>query len=196
MRKEDFSMDWDKQIYEWKEILDKIDREVDFFQKIKDGVSREDMKEFLRPYNLFLTGGMCRIVLISNHLDTVIKISDDESNGVDYNAMEISNYEKALRNKVDKYFCKCKSLGTRDKFSIEIMEKVKPMNEDEISEELYGDDEPPEDFGCEDWVLDEIFEYTSELMKFLDSEGINDIHLGNIGYNNSGRIVILDYAGY
>ena len=131
-------MDWDKQIYEWKEILDKIDCEVDFFQKIKDGVSREDMKEFLHPYDLFLTSGMCRIVLISNHLDTVIKISDDESNGVDYNSLEISNYEKALRDKVDKYFCKCESLGTRDKFSIEIMEKVEPMNEDEISEELAG----------------------------------------------------------
>lgn len=189
-------MDWDKQIDEWNEILDKIENEIDFFQMIKDGVPREEVKEYLRPYDLFLTNGMCRIVLISNCLDTVIKISDDGTNEIDYNHSEISNYKKAIVNEVDDYFCRCESLGTRDKFSIEIMEKVKPMDEDEISEELYGDEELPEDFGCEDWVLDEIFEGSRELLRFLDYEGINDIHLGNIGYNRAGDVVILDYAGY
>ncbi len=189
-------MDWDKQIYEWNEILDKIEREIDFFQKLKDGVSRDEIKLALKPYGIYLTGGMCRIVLISNHFDTVIKISNNGTYETDYNYEEISNYKKAVVNKVDEYFCKCENLGTRDKFSIEIMEKVEPMDEDEISEEFYGNDVPPEDFGCQDWVLYEIFESASELVGFLDKEGINDIHIGNIGYNNSGRIVILDYAGF
>lgn len=189
-------MDWNKQMDEWNEILDKIENEIDFFQMIKDGVPREEVKEYLRPYDLFLTTGMCRAVLISNSLDTVIKISDYGTDVVDYNHSEISNYQKAIANKVDNYFCRCESLGTRDKFSIEIMEKVEPMDEDEISEEFYGDEEPPEDFGCEDWVLYEIFENSSELLGFLNDEGINDIHLGNIGYNRDGDVVILDYAGY
>lgn len=186
-------MDWDKQIYEWKEILDKIDREIDFFQKLgKKDVPIDEIKLALKPYDIYLTGGMCRVVLINNNLDTVLKISNKKEN---YNQVEVSNYKKAIKEGIDDYFCKCEDLGVMFGFFIEIMEKISPIDEDEISEELYGDKEPPEEFGSESWVLEELFD-SYKLLTFLDSEGINDIHLGNIGYNNSGRIVILDYAGY
>ena len=31
---------------------------------------------------------------------------------------------------------------------------------------------------------------------FLESEGINDLHGGNVGWNNKGELVLCDYSGY
>lgn len=174
---------WDKEKIFWQGFLKDLEVNTNFFTDFDTDSTECD--NFLRNHNIQLTGGMCRIVFISDEHDTVIKIDKTS----EFNDTEIGVFKKAIEENVEQYFCQCEIIDKKNDASIELMEKIEPM------EDACSEDSEDEDFGSGDWVRENFLDAYDDLITFIDNENINDIHIGNIGYKNN-QLKILDFAGY
>ena len=69
---------WDKEKIFWQGFLKDLEVNTNFFTDFDTKTNECD--KFLRDHHIQLTGGMCRIVFISDEHDTVIKIDNQNSN--------------------------------------------------------------------------------------------------------------------
>ena len=155
--------------------------------------------------------GATKIVL--PYKDIVIKIPYSIRYGRfnNYCEEEVNNYIHAVEDKVDNFFAPCEFIGRfyycGGSVPIYVMEKVS-LNEDcnniQGSYDFYGHsgysyDEMSDNENLianvfSNWYEDED---VINLLDFIRSYGINDIHDENIGFSFSdGYPLIIDYSGY
>ena len=150
--------------------------------------------------------GATKAVFSIDEMATVAKIGFQNFK-VDHAAREAQIFKEACAVGVDKFFVPCKKIG-------EISElEVFEMNLVEVGEDLVTSDMWQKCSGSmsDEQIVDVIdddcgfiealfpFYYSEEemtqLYEFISELEINDLHSGNIGYEN-GRIVIIDYSGF
>ena len=167
----------------------------------------------LEKKGLYCTNGLTKAVLVFDELDWVVKIPfhvdysrSDEGSITDYCERERFVYEQAKERGVAELFAESYFLMEFCGRPIYIMRKVED-NKEKISTDLYDKAisegyevdfeymEPEEQveelfyYYYEDYLLQEYF-------AFCEDYGVNDVHTGNIGYDESGKPVVIDYSGY
>ena len=167
----------------------------------------------LEKKGLYCTNGLTKAVLVFDELDWVVKIPfhvdysrSDEGSITDYCERERFIYEQAKERGVAELFAESYFLMDFCGRPIYIMKKVED-NKEKISTDLYDKAisegyeidfeymEPEEQveelfyYYYEDYLLQEYF-------AFCEDYGVNDVHTGNIGYDESGKPVVIDYSGY
>lgn len=167
-----------------------------------------------------LAAGETKVVIIFNNEDWVMKIPFNfavcktKYRYDDFCRIEAKNYSRAIEEDLERFFAPMYFLGDYGfedgccDFScpIYIMEKIEvdeDVNSDYAASNYEGDEDDYDDydFSGEDgamiclessWAIDE----TINLWDFLCKYHINDVHVGNIGFNKDGRYIICDYSGY
>ena len=167
----------------------------------------------LEKKGLYCTNGLTKAVLVFDELDWVVKIPfhvdysrSDGGSITDYCERERFVYEQAKERGVAELFAESYFLMEFCGRPIYIMRKVED-NKEKISTDLYDKAisegyevdfeymEPEEQveelfyYYYEDYLLQEYF-------AFCEDYGVNDVHTGNIGYDESGKPVVIDYSGY
>lgn len=150
--------------------------------------------------------GATKAVFAAEGMDTVAKIGFQNFK-VDHAAREAQIYQEAQAMGLEQFFVPCKKIGEISSLEVFEMELV------EVGEELVTSDmwRKCSDSMSREEIIDVIdydcgfietlfpFYYSDEemtrLYEFISELEINDLHSGNIGYEN-GRIVIIDYSGY
>ena len=134
-----------------------------------------------------------------------------ENKNYNYCDEEAEIYEKAVEEKIEKFFAPCYFLEKIDGLNIYVMAcaevSVGDLHDDlrrRLSSEGRSDEE------AEDIVIEAednaefvewLFPYYAgdvdfdKFLEFLSEENINDLHSGNIGYID-GNVVLIDYSGY
>lgn len=153
-----------------------------------------------------IMSGATKAVFAVEGMDTVAKIGFQNFK-VDHAAREAQIYQEACGAHLEQFFVPCKKIGEISSLEVFEMELV------DVGEELVTSDmwrKCSDSMSSEEIVnvIDEDcgfveslfpFYYSNEeitqLYKFISELEINDLHSGNIGYEN-GRIVIIDYSGY
>ena len=150
--------------------------------------------------------GATKAVFAIDGMDTVAKIGFQNFK-VDHAAREAQIFQEACGAHLEQFFVPCKKIGEISNLEVFEMELV------DVGEELVTSDMWRKCSGSmsSEEIVDVIdddcgfveslfpFYYSNEemtrLYKFISELEINDLHSGNIGYEN-GRIVIIDYSGY
>lgn len=182
---------------------------------------RLEAKE-LKKKGLYCTNGLTKAVLVFDELDWVVKIPfhvdysrSDGGSITDYCERERFIYEQAKERGVAELFAESYFLMDFCGRPIYIMKKVED-NKEKVSTDLHdkvfseGYDEEdfeymePEDFEYiepEEQVEELFYHYYEdnllrEYFAFCEDYGVNDIHTGNIGYDENDKPVVFDYSGY
>lgn len=164
--------------------------------------------------------GVSKGVLVPVEGDFVFKMSFDgddcgELFYYDYCNVELKNYEAAVREGVEKFFAITRyfdTFKTNDgvRIPVYIQEKITPFAYATCSigvsneEYTYYENKARSYTGTERlplrWINDFIECYSEaefdKLGKFLDAHDINDLHSGNVGYDENEYPVIFDFSGY
>lgn len=163
--------------------------------------------------------GVSKGVLVPTEGDFVFKMSFDgddcgELFYYDYCNVESKNYKEAVREGVERFFAITRYFDTFKtddgvRIPVYIQEKVTPFIDAcsmGVSNEEYSyyESKAKSYTGTErlplKWINDFIECYSEEefdkLGKFLDVHDINDLHSGNVGYDENKYPVIFDFSGY
>lgn len=157
--------------------------------------------------------GATKVVIIDEDCDWVLKIPYDKM--INHCQLEVENYEKAVAEGVEDAFAETFFLMEYKGAPCYAMRKAE-CNEEAIEESFY-DIALGKDYDYMNMDSDERYEYASNLdidekvdmilkdfynedfiervNNFIYINGINDLHMGNIGYLNN-RLVYVDYSGY
>lgn len=158
--------------------------------------------------------GTSRTVFVFRKLKWVLKIPRKKQ-GVNDCDIEELVFQLAKREGLERFFAKpAKFLYERDYevLPVYVMKKAE-TNEERVSEHFYSyyDMDCEDDAFIEEWFQKNFEEeqavkaafrdYYGErvmnvLYDFLSTLGINDIHCGNVGYDDEDNLVFIDYAGY
>lgn len=132
----------------------------------------------------------------------------DEESHWNYCEVEVSYYERAREEHLEKYFAKTQFFGTtKNGYPLYIQERCKyysssvtPSEEisSKVSEMFQKDYYYIED---EEWAATFIECYGEDeffrLVKFLDTlKGANDLTYRNVGYTLEGKPVLIDFSGF
>lgn len=203
-------------------ILQKMREVSDSFNEFIQSGKKDDFYRFMEnetdDYHGFVVvvdgaevtvsimSGATKAVFAVEGMDTVAKIGFQNFK-VDHAAREAQIYQEACGAHLEQFFVPCKKIGEISKLEVFEMELV------DVGEELVTSDmwrKCSDSMSSEEIVnvIDEDcgfieslfpFYYSNEemtqLYEFISELEINDLHSGNIGYEN-GRIVIIDYSGY
>lgn len=150
--------------------------------------------------------GATKAVFAVEGMDTVAKIGFQNFK-VDHAAREAQIYQEARAMDLEQFFVPCKKIGEISSLEVFEMELVE-VGEDLVTSDMWQkcsgsmSDEEIVDVIDNDYGFVEAlfpFYYSDEemtrLFDFISELEINDLHSGNIGYED-GRIVIIDYSGY
>jgi len=209
-------------VNEYIEVLNKM-RDVSFlFNRFLETGKRADFDNFLETeaddygdftvvidteeVTVHIFHGATKAVFFIEEMETVAKIGFQNFE-IDHAAREAQIFKEACALGVDKFFVPCKKIGEISNLEVFEMELV------EVGEELVTSDMWQKCSGSmsDEEIVDVIdndygfiealfpFYYSEEemtrLYDFISELEINDLHSGNIGYED-GRIVIIDYSGY
>lgn len=207
---------------EYIEVLNKM-RDVSFlFNRFLETGARADFDNFLETevddygdftvvidteeVTVHIFHGATKAVFSIDEMDTVAKIGFQNFK-VDHAAREAQIFQEACGAHLEQFFVPCKKIGEISNLEVFEMELV------DVGEELVTSDMWRKCSGSmsSEEIVDVIdddcgfietlfpFYYSEEemtqLYEFISKLEINDLHSGNIGYEN-GRIVIIDYSGY
>ena len=181
----------------------------DFYQFMKN--ETDDYHDFVvvvdgAEVTVSVMSGATKAVFAVEGMDTVAKIGFQNFK-VDHAAREAQIYQEACGAHLEQFFVPCKKIGEIS--NLEVFEmKLVDVGEELVTSDMWrkcSDSMSSEEIVC---VIDEDcgfveslfpFYYSNEemtrLYEFISELEINDLHSGNIGYEN-GRIVIIDYSGY
>ena len=167
----------------------------------------------LEKKGLYCTNGLTKAVLVFDELDWVVKIPlhvdysrSDGGSITDYCERERFIYEQAKERGVAELFAESYFLMDFCGRPIYIMKKVED-NKEKISTDLY-DKAISEGYEIDfeymepEEQVEELFYYyyddylLQEYFAFCEDYGVNDVHTGNIGYDEDDKPVIIDYSGY
>lgn len=174
--------------------------------------------DYLREdYDFSVEAGTYRHTFIFDDCDWVLKIPRKigEHN---YNDCEIEVlvYKLAEKHGMNHFFAPAAKLISFNcslgEIPVYVMKKV-DVDEDRVSDHFYslydGDSENEEEveiwynhnFDEVDATMQAFVDYyggieADNLQNFLNNNHINDIHSGNVGYDEDDNLIIIDYAGY
>ena len=163
--------------------------------------------------NFLYDMGATKLVLINSQLkEWVIKtpFKDVDTN---YCKIEYENYLSAKEKGLEKYFAETIFLGYYDDVDFYLQRKAS-IDEDCIddafysysanllskkynSDDIYFEDkvvEFVENFTSRETV-ESLYGYNEELVSFLDTNFINDLHSRNFGRLDNGNLVMIDFSG-
>lgn len=162
-------------------------------------------------FDISLSSGATKAVIIPNSLDYVIKIPFITNSEINYCAREAEYYSDAKDSNIEELFCECFYLEDFCGVPIYLMEKVS-CDETEVFDSFYNyltskrdlNEEEAEDYMdniSENTVVYELTEiyYNDKydlFWEFCSEHEINDIHAGNVGFRDNGQLVIIDYSGF
>ena len=181
----------------------------DFYQFIKN--ETDDYHDFVvvvdgAEVTVSVMSGATKAVFAVEGMDTVAKIGFQNFK-VDHAAREAQIYQEACGAHLEQFFVPCKKIGEISNLEVFEMELV-DVGEELVTSDMWRKcsgsmsneeivDVIDEDCGFVESLFP--FYYSNEemtrLYEFISELEINDLHSGNIGYEN-GRIVIIDYSGY
>ena len=177
----------------------------------------EIIRNLEKVYNFSVEFGTYRHTFIFDDCDWVLKIPR-KIGGHNYNdcEIEVMVYKLAEKYGLHHFFAPAAKLVPFNcnlgEIPIYVMKKV-VVDEDRVSDHFYslydGDSEDEEDvsewyennFDEVDATMQAFVDYyggaeADILQNFLNSIHINDIHSGNVGYDEDDNLIIIDYAGY
>jgi len=157
--------------------------------------------------------GLTKGCIVPEDIPWVIKVGFIQD--INYCRRECEFYKEACKEHLERYFAAEYRIGAIHGVDIYLQEKVTPdekrisfdlrehiMNvynieccsEEELEEAIQ------DGIDCSD-VEDIYYAVTGEkiedeLLYFLDENNIDDLHTGNWGFTEDGRVVIFDYSGY
>ncbi len=127
----------------------------------------------------------------------------------DYCRIEKEIYERACAEGLDMFFTKIDLLcETKDGHSVYIAERVDNLYDTDYYDSSSHNSreransimEEARTYINENWAGAVLEKYGEELFKkfleFIDDEGVNDLHGGNIGFRKDGTPCLLDFSGY
>ena len=168
-------------------------------------------------YNFSVESGSYRHTFIFDDCDWVLKIPRKigEHNYNDCE-IEVMVYKLAEKHGMNHFFAPAAQLVSFNcslgEIPVYVMKKVY-VDEDRVSDHFYslydGDSEDEDDvnewydnnFDEVDATMQAFVDYyggmeADNLQSFLNNIRINDIHSGNVGYDEDDNLIIIDYAGY
>lgn len=150
--------------------------------------------------------GATKAVFAAEGMDTVAKIGFQNFK-VDHAAREAQIYQEARAMDLEQFFVPCKKIGEISSLEVFEMELVE-VGEDLVTSDMWrkcsgsmSSEEIVDVIDDDCGFIEALFpfyysvEEMTRLYDFISELEINDLHSGNIGYEN-GRIVIIDYSGY
>lgn len=177
----------------------------------------EIIRNLEKVYNFSVESGTYRYTFIFDDCDWVLKIPRKigERN---YNDCEIEVlvYKLAQKYGLHHFFAPAAQLVSFNcslgEIPIYVMKKV-VVDEDRVSDHFYSlyDGESEDEDDVNEWYADNFDEIDATMQAFVDYYGgaeadnlqnflnnihINDIHSGNVGYDEDDNLIIIDYAGY
>lgn len=183
-----------------------------------DNSLRDADKKLMELYDFSVEFGLYRTVFVFDDFDWVLKIprlarfSEKPNDCI----IEVMIYQLAERMGFDNFFAPAAELvpfecewGT---IPVYVMKKVY-VDETRVSDHFYSlyDGDSEDDDDVEIWynhnfdetvaVNQAFLDYygdkeTDRLFRFLNFAKIDDLHCGNVGYDEDDNLVIIDYAGY
>ena len=177
----------------------------------------EIIRSLEKVYNFSVESGTYRYTFIFDDCDWVLKIPRKigEHNYNDCE-IEVMVYKLAEKYGINRYFAPAAQLVSFNcslgEIPVYVMKKVF-VDEDRVSDHFYslydGDSEDEDDVN--EWYANNFDEIDATMQAFVDYYGgaevdilqkflnnihINDIHSGNVGYDEDDNLIIIDYAGY
>ena len=177
----------------------------------------EIIRSLEKVYNFSVESGTYRYTFIFDDCDWVLKIPRKigEHNYNDCE-IEVMVYKLAEKYGMNRYFAPAAQLVSFNcslgEIPVYVMKKVF-VDEDRVSDHFYslydGDSEDEDDVN--EWYANNFDEIDATMQAFVDYYGgaevdilqkflnnihINDIHSGNVGYDEDDNLIIIDYAGY
>lgn len=158
-----------------------------------------------------MTNGASKLAFWEPDSDVVFKMGFKNFN-CDYCEIEAENFLKAREAGLEKFFAKTEYLTTFKGIKVYVSERAE-VSYDLLSSDLYSHlkEEGYEDQEISQYIseIDESNEFFEQLLPyyvesselidnlidFIESNDINDLHYGNIGYLGD-RIVLIDYSGF
>lgn len=180
----------------------------DFLQFVRDDTDGDDFVVVVDGAEVIVSvmSGATKAVFAVEGMDTVAKIGFQNFK-VDHAAREAQIYQEARSVHLEQFFVPCKKIGKISSLEVFEMELVE-VGEDLVTSDMWqkcsGTMSGEEISGAiddDDCYIEYLFpfyysdEEITQLYDFISELEINDLHSGNIGYEN-GRIVIIDYSGY
>lgn len=173
-----------------------------------------DILNFYGEGKIVADRGVSKGVIIFDDLDWVVKfpLGVSSSSGrpvIDYCAKEYDVYTKALENGLESLFAPIYFLERYFGVDVYVMEKVE-VDPDRIYSEHFDSwasistatkGRHRLNFFEKHEMAITLFDYHDESLidKFIDfcnNEGVNDLHGGNMGYNEDDDLVLIDYSGF
>ena len=170
-----------------------------------------------KVYNFSIEFGTYRHTFIFDDCDWVLKIPRKigEHNYNDCE-IEVMVYKLAEKYGLHHFFAPAAQLASFScslgEIPIYVMKKV-VVDEDRVSDHFYSlyDEDSEDEEDVSEWYENNFDEIDATMQAFVDYYGgaeadilqnflnkvdINDIHSGNVGYDEDDNLIIIDYAGY
>ena len=170
-----------------------------------------------KVYNFSVESGTYRHTFIFDDCDWVLKIPRKigEHNYNDCE-IEVMVYKLAEKYGLHHFFAPAAQLTSFNcslgEIPIYVMKKV-VVDEERVSDHFYSlyDGDPEDEDDVDEWYENNFDEIDATMQAFVDYYGgaeadilqnflnkvdINDIHSGNVGYDEDDNLIIIDYAGY
>ena len=170
-----------------------------------------------KDYDFSIEFGTYRHTFIFDDCDWVLKIPRKigEHNYNDCE-IEVMVYKLAEEYGVNRFFAPAEKLVSFScslgEIPIYVMKKV-VVDEDRVSDHFYSlyDEDSEDEEDVSEWYENNFDEIDATMQAFVDYYGgveadilqnflnkvdINDIHSGNVGYDEDDNLIIIDYAGY
>lgn len=168
-------------------------------------------------YNFSIESGTYRYTFVFDDCDWVLKIPRKigEHNYNDCE-IEVMVYKLAEKYGLHHFFAPAAKLVSFNcsfgEIPIYVMKKV-VIDEDRVSDHFYSlyDEDSEDEEDVSEWYENNFDEIDATMQAFVDYYGgaeadilqnflnnihINDIHSGNVGYDEDDNLIIIDYAGY
>ena len=176
--------------------------------------------ELIDRLHIKLARGASKICILYENEKWVIKFNIDRSKkpydtGTNYCRVEYNNYRAAVGSGFGWNFAEMYSCGKIDGIEVYLQERVRidenwfessiynylsswrPKSEYSNSSKRYDMiEDDRENMDVEDFVNAILGEGNDDLVEFLESHEVNDLHSGNWGFTHDGRIVMIDYSGF
>ena len=206
-------------------ILDELCIRSDLFRTFlqeRTMIALEDFldeeEDILDDYDVKISYGACRVVMVGHDVDYVLKFGFGTNNFSDWSGEEMCHreveiYRKAREAGFSDYLCEAISLGTYtlpngDDLYMIAMPKAEPIIDDNLScsflPKIGSKDLTEEEYSSccttgeemAQEMLEQFYGYKKieELYQFFEEQSVSDIHDGNIGSYHH-KLVIFDYAG-
>ena len=175
------------------------------------------IRNLKKVYNFSVEFGTYRHTFIFDDCDWVLKIPRKigEHNYNDCE-IEVMVYKLAEKYGLHHFFAPAAQLASFNcslgEIPIYVMKKV-VVDEDRVSDHFYSlyDEDSEDEEDVSEWYENNFDEIDATMQAFVDYYGgaeadilqnflnkvdINDIHSGNVGYDEDDNLIIIDYAGY